>query len=392
MIAPSFRFRPLFWLLILTGLAAQPLRAAPAGITDEECQAFGTQLAGYFGSGDQELVVRQLDAFAYLDRIAHDFGFDEKEMGEFRGGALTGMTKNLANQFRTFNQAKYLRPQVVDGEKRALVRCINEQGAVNYFAFVLGRRASGGLKWVDVFIYLTGETMAETARRAVLPLVTASKKSLLAKLAGKDGAYVQNFPKISHAVQTIQQGKYAEALTEFGALPAEVQNERFVLTLRLRAAQAVNETEYLKVITAWEKAHPGDPALDLVSLDGDIMRKDYPKALKRVTALNGRVGGDPYLDFLKGNIQMMAGDNAGARRTARAVLAAEPEILGAWDTLLTVSLNEKKYADTVAVLGEFHQDHPRADMKTVIDAEPSYADFRASAEYRGWVAGLAAAK
>ena len=372
------------WVIALASLIALPLFAATAAITDEECETYGKQLAEYFSSGKQSEVVRQLDTFAFMDKVTADLGFDEKELGEFRSGMLSGLSKSLVQNFSTFTSAQYLRAQSVGGAKRVLVRCVSEEGAVNYFAFIVDRRATGSLKWVDVYIYLTGETMTESTRRAVLPMVANMKKNLLDKLTSRESDYVQNFPKMTRATQLIQGGKFAEALAELERLPETVKRERFVLTLRLRAAQPLSEAEYLKVITAWEKAYPDDPSLDLISIDGDVMRKDYAGAIKRIDSLSQRLGGDNYLNFLKGNMQMMAGDNDVARLTARAVLAAEPTLTSAWDTLLTISLNEHKYAETVALLIEFEAKFPGAKMKPVIATNAAYADFRTTQEYRDW--------
>lgn len=368
-----------FILISLSAMAADV-----AAITDAECEEFGTQLADYYSTDKHAEVVRQLDSFAFVKRVLNNLGLDEKEENEFRAGLLSSLSKTFTQQFKTFSSARYLRAQSVDGEKRVLLRCVSEAGAVNYFAFVVDRRASGSLKWVDVFIYLTGEKISETMHRALLPIAANNQKSLLDKLTSRESDYIRNFPKITKATQLIREKKHKEALAELDQLPADMKSQRFVLTLRLGAAQEVSEEAYLKVITEWEKTYPGDTALDLVSIDGDLLRKDYPRAIRRVEQLSARLGGDTYQTFLKGNIQMLAGQYDEARRSAREVLAAEPTLTSAWDTLLNVSLREKNYADTAAVLVEFEAAYPTAKMKEAIATNEAYADFRTSAEYRTW--------
>jgi len=373
------------WLLCFALTFALPARAAtPAPITDEECNSFGEELAGYFNAGKHAEAVRLLDGYALVGRITQGLEMEESDLNDFRAGYIGNVSKTLASSYSTFPSAHYLRAQTVDGERRLLVRCVSDKGAVNFMAFVPARRASGGLKWIDVYTYMNGELLSESSRRAILPLLAESKKNFLEKLSTSESNFVKSFPKATEAAKLIQEGKAAEAYAMLNALPADVRSHRFVLNLRLAAAQRVDEKEYLKVISDWEKAYPGDPSLDLISIDGDFMRKDYARGIKRLDSLSARLGGDNYLLFLKGNLQMMAGDNEAARKTARAVIAAEPALTSAWDTLLSISLSEKKYSETVTLLAEVEAMYAGAKMKPVIDKLEAYAEFRKSAEYKAW--------
>jgi tetratricopeptide (TPR) repeat protein len=392
---PTLPPRCLAWLLALTLALVlnQPLRAGvDAEITDEECATFGTQIAELFSTSKHTEAVRLLDTFAFADRVLVGLGMSDKDATEFKTGLATNLGKGLATNLATFSSARYLRIQHVGGEKRALVRMLGANGTVNYFAFIVARRANGSLKWVDLFNYLTGETLTETSRRSVLPLVAEGKKNILEKLTSSESDYVKHFPKLTRCSQLLQQGKNTEVMKELALLPASLQSNRFVLSLRIRATQDVDEEAYAKVITDWEKAFPDDASLDLISIDGDCMRKDFASAVKRIDSLSARIGGDDYLTYLKGNVQMMGGQYAEARRSARAALAAEPTLTSAWDTLLNTSLKEKQFDETVSLLIEFGALYPHADMKTIVDGEAAYEEFRASEAYRNWVTGLQKAK
>lgn len=353
-------------------------------ITIEECDAYGNELADLINTGKQAEIVQHLDTTELVKKVTKGLDLKDEFITGFQSGFTPSVKKTLSTSLNLYTSARYLRTQQADGIKRVLIRCVSEEGAVNYMAFEVARRAIGTLKWTDVYTYLAADTLSEGSRRMLLPLAAESQKGLLDKLTQSENVLVANMPKISQGTQLLRQGKFAEATSLYNSLPQQVQNERFVLLLRLQATQQSNEDEYLKVITAWEKNYPDDAALNLISIDGDIMRKNYPKAIEHVDALAQTLGGDHYLTFLKGNIQMLAGDYDAARRSARAVLAAEPSIASAWDTLLAVSLQEKKYAETVAILKELEAAHPGADMKPTIAAEAAYEEFRTSQEYKDW--------
>ena len=385
----SSRSRSGFFHVLLFNLLWLASHAQTASaISDEDCANLGRSIASDLSTGKSDEAVKLLDQFAFADRVIAGLGMNDKDAGEFRLGMFSKLSEGLARELKSYSSARYLRVQKINSEKRVLIRCVNEAGAVNYLAFVAGRREGRSVRWVDIFTYLSGELVSETTHRAILPMITEGRKNALERLTSKESAYVQHFSKIAQGLQLIRTAKYAEALAQFAQLPTSLQRERFVLVMRLRAAQNVGDAEYLKVITDWEQAYPEDPALDLVSIDGDILRKDYAKAIKHVDALNKELGGDAYLTYLKGNIYFIAGTYPSAAACAREVLAAEPTLTSAWDILLNSSIREKKYDETAGILEEFAEKHPRANIKKIVDETESYGGFRASPEYAKWAATL----
>jgi hypothetical protein len=364
---------------------------ATAKPSDEECTAFGRQLAELVATGRGQELVNLLDRTELLNRIVTGMGMSESDERDFRQGMSEGITGNLSKQYATFTSARFLRLQKVDNETRALVRMVSEEGAANYTAFICFRGPNGALRWADAYPYLSGQTMAQSSRQAALPLIAQSKKGLLERLTQTESAYVTNFSKIHQASQALQTGDAARVWKLCETFPAELQKDRTVLILRLRAAQALDDAKYLKVIGDWESAFPNDSTLDFVSIDGAILRKDYPAALKHVTAFSKQIGGDTYLDYLTANVLVMAKRYDEARKTARAVLVAEPTLTEAFDTLLSISLETKNHVETVSVLDEIQQRFPTIDLEKQVVATEPYAEFRLSKAHQEWVAGRKAA-
>ena len=391
MSARRFPRLALLMVALLATIAGVARAAQPAELDDEACAAFGHTIAGHFDAGNAKEVVDLLDQFGFLDRITVGLGYNANEERDFRAGVLKTLPQNLTTQFETFTSGRFLRVQKVGAEKRALVRVVSEDGAANYLAFTCSRRGNGPLRWSDAFVYMSGETMSESSRRTILPLVAQSKKGLIERLTKNESEFVAHFPKVHQASRFIQSGEMAKAWAEVEKLPASLKKDRTVLMLRLRAAQAVGEPEYLKVIEDWEAAFPGDATLDFISIDGDVMRKDYTKAVQHIDSFAKRIGGDAYLDFLAANVLLMAERYEESEKRARAGLKTEPKLANAYDVLLTIALKAKNHAEIISILETLRGLYPTMNIEEVV-ADDLYKDFRASDAYRAWLAKQPAAK
>jgi tetratricopeptide (TPR) repeat protein len=363
------------------------LPAAPTAPTEAESEEYGRRLAGCFTEGEVATLVEQLDTDAFLERVTTGLGFNPEELQGFRKGMTEGLGPKLEHQFATFTEGRFLRLQEAGGEKRPLVRVLSAEGAVNYFAFSVHKDGDGRLRWSDCFIYLAGETMSESSRRTVLPLLGQMRKGVLGFLNPEEAAYAQAFPQVHKASQLMQTGRLVEAWHLIEPLPDSVKQDRTVLMIRLQLAQSIDDTKYLRVIQDWEKAFPDDASLDLIAIDGDFMRKDYRACLRRVASLDRRVGGDPYLHLLAANLHLELGEYDEARRQARQVLAEEETLYGAYDTLLGASLRRRQYDETVAELDEFAAKFPNVDVDAeIVQGDDAFGDFRRTPEYQAWQA------
>ncbi|MDQ5979042.1 MAG: hypothetical protein QG602_2016, partial [Verrucomicrobiota bacterium] len=311
-------------------------------------------------------------------------GLTEAELVGFRQGVTKGLAA-IGQQFGTFTAGRFLRLQDSDGGKRILIRVLSEDGAVNYFGFIPSRSRQGELLWQDCFIFLSGETMSETSRRTALPLVSQMRKGALGFLKPKEAEYAQSFPAVHKASQQMQAGQLIQAWHTLEPLPESVKLDRTVLMLRLRIAQDIDESKYLRVMEQWEKTYPDDQSLDLISIDSDLLRKNYAGCLRRIEAVNKRIGGDPYLTLLSANVCIESGDFETARKNARQALADEPTLYGAYDTLMSIGLRSNNPKETLAVLDEFGARFPSVDVDAqIVHGDEAFADFRKTDEYKAW--------
>src|SRR5207244_1275058 len=129
-------------------------------------------------------------------------------------------------------------------------------------------------------------------------------------------------------------------------LPEAVRADRGVTLARLRAAALAGGDEALEALADGEKRMPGDPCPDLVRLEV-LTSQDRPGDLLAVAdRVERAVGGDPYLDTIRANAHLMAGDAAEARRAAERVSAALPDLPTTYLLRLAISLHERDHAET----------------------------------------------
>ncbi len=144
------------------------------------------------------------------------------------------------------------------------------------------------------------------------------------------------------------------------------------------------------MIEEFRKTYPNDRCIDLISIDGYFLHKDYDAAMKCVDRVDESLGGDPYLDTLRANVCEMRGDHKEALRLCRRAIEREPSLLHAHWALVTFLLSDKDYPGVLAHLKEMDRRFSLSfdDLSEV----PAYAGFVKSPQYKKWLAYLDAKK
>lgn len=243
-----------------------------------------------------------------------------KQREQMKRGFLAGVTGRggLGGQLRSIvrsgGEFVFLRVHKQGDELRALFRVRSPSLGVNYHDYDLIVSESGDVKAEDVYIFATGERFSDTMRRIFLQFTASRNSGLLARLRGKDKALVKNMEKIQRMTRMAKSGDSRGSLAIYNELPAELKKEKFVMLVRVTAsAKTANEQTYLNALAEYRKAFPNDPSLQLISIDFHILKKDFASALKTIDALDKQLGGDPFLDVMRGNVLRAAGNRTKAR-------------------------------------------------------------------------------
>jgi len=339
----SFRWFVYFVLscCIWASASVDEKKAVIPALSNADCEKFGRSLAADINQGQPQKILEQLDCTALGERTVQGLNFGDADRAGFVQSFSESFKKSFGKQIGDWQNARYIRTTTTGGQKRVLMRVIANSGALNFVEWVCVSNGRGGVKTVDFFSFVTAELVSETSRRGVLPYVAEKQRGIVARLTKGESAYVRAFPKFSEAVEVLQSGDADKALGILEALPDEVKVTPFCLLIRLQVAQKADEKVYVRVIEEWEKARPGDPSLDLVSIDGCIMRKDYDGCVRRIEALQKRVGGDGYLQAMKANVYTMAGSIDKAGVAIREAIAQEPTMANSYDIWFNIELQAK---------------------------------------------------
>jgi len=372
----------------LAGLLAITVPAVAAA--DPAYLKFAQQVQASINAGDSSLLDRQIDYDAIVDRAIGAYDVEQAFKDGFRKGvksktAEAGLGKQILAATKGTGSYTFLRMVRIGNEDRALFRLLPAGDGVNYHGLVLQKGKSGEIKVVDFFNFMNGELMSETFRRGFVAIAAERQKGFLAKLIGREGEYVSNLPKIKEMQTLGKQGKVAEALQVYAALPPSVQKDKTIQVLRVTYASKLSDKQYTEAMDYYRRNFPGDASVDLVTLDGLIIASKYAEAVAAIDRVDKNVGGDAYLGVLRANVYLLAGKYGRAKESARKAIADEPGLKPAYWSLVTISLEEKDFKETARLLTAIEK-QLQIKLNDLQNSE-IYAGFVETPEYAEWMKG-----
>lgn len=365
----------------------KPISAFHLGdpLTEDEVKQFAAELERVAGTGNENSFLQLFDWEALLERATTDLPVSGKLREDFLAGARKGaarLGKDIADRLDEGGTYQLLRVHEVDGQKRALFRLVEADSSVNYHDLLLARRLDG-VKVIDVEVMASGESLALTARRFMLPVVIDNSRSTFGRWFNSNREFYRAAARMKEMDDLIREGKYARALDVESLIPESARREKVVLLLRLRAARELeDEDSYRAAMADFRAWHPDSPCLDLVSIDHHILTGEYDEALACIDRLDKAVGGDVYLHVLRTGVYLEAGRLPAARGAARAAIDASPNQADGYWAMVLVTLREKKFAETMELLQTLQKKF-ETDVEDLM-WRPEYTEFFRSAEYLKW--------
>lgn len=367
--------------------------AATVPLSEAECRDYARSVAEAFASGDPAALNKLIDWDTILEPMVAGLEISDS----FRASVLKGMRKQLDDPeaglsgqlikiVKNNGKFAFVHMRQSRGRPVALFRMISPgaQSGLNYYEFTPRRYPGGEVRASDIYVYSSGEFVSEICRRTMLPIIADKSRSTRDKLNAGERDYVHDFMDVGRAVTLTGQGKPADALAIYKKLRPGTRKQKVVLLNHLRAAQGFgDEKEYAAVIEEFRKNYPDDPGLDLISIDGYIIRRDFDAAIKALDRVDQAVGGDPYLNLIRAGICESRGDREAARRFVRRAVEHDPTLLQGHWALVGYSLTAEDYKETLERLKEIDRGFTMvfSDLTKV----PLYAGFVKSPEYREWL-------
>ncbi len=374
--------------------ATSPPAAAPGApalpLSEADCREYAQAVVKAVATGEETAFNALIDWDAIFATATTDLGASENMVAELIKGMRAslvkgaGPTRQLIENSKTGGTFDFLRTRISHGRQVILFRLIGpENQGVNYFEFAAKRGPDQKIRAVDFYVFMNGEFFTESLRRAILPMAASESRTFIDKLLTREQDYVKDFPKLKPIAEAAQQGRAQDALRLFKELRPETKKQKFVLLIRIQAAQAGDEKDYVEVLEEFRRLFPNDPCLDLLSIDYYTLKNDFAQLEKCINRLDASVGGDPYLSYLQAAAAAERGDRAKARRLANLAVNQEPPFKTAYFYLVGLSIEDKNYDATLAGLKKLHETFGTTfkDLTTV----PEYAGFVKSPQYKEWL-------
>ena len=369
-----------------TGTSAAPREVESGQISDEEATAFAKQLETDVSEGRTQEMEAVIDWTFLIGTATSGLDVPDKFRSDFQRGVTSNsqFSKQIGQAVATGGTYKFLRVHDVDGQKRAFFRlALPEGGGINFHDLVLRKTADNKVVIADIYVFLSGEMLSMTLRRAFIPAAAHESRNLLQKLSGKESDFVKHLPQLQQISQNLDSGKNQAALNVYYELPESLQKDKTLLLFRIRASQAVNNVEYIKALEAFRRQYPDDSCVDFLSIDAHVLNGDFDKALKCVERVNEAVEGDAALLQMKAQLYLESGDLQSARKSATEALKLEPDHVDSHWILVALALQQKDHAETARLLTKIERDFG-LEIDNV-NGVPEYADFVRSPEYREWL-------
>jgi hypothetical protein len=363
--------------------------------TEDECQAFGTELESAVAAGDQAKTAELFNLSGIFYKSVSDFAGSPEFHAQLRRHAEEDARRDpavplLVEGVRRGGQVKLLRVHVVDGRPRALVRYIGPRGGVEYLDFLPIHRPNGGVVAEDVYSASNGELQTQSLRRIKLKVAAELKQGPPGHPPSSAKVWVPHVPKLNAMMQASRDRKYAQAVATYRSLPEEIRADKTMSLYYLWDAEAVSDTEFLLGLEWFRRQFPGDPGLAFQDVDYYCLTRNFNEALRAIDRAEKAIGGDPYLNALRAKLLVKGWRHQEARVMADKAIAEEPGLTHGYWGRIDVAVAETHHADTLKWLQKLVEN----TGQTVGDLrqDPDFVVFVRSPEYQEWLRWYAARK
>jgi hypothetical protein len=256
-------------------------------LTKEEVQDFAKKIEISIGKRDGTMLDESIDEKALFKKMDLEPGKNAKS---FQSGLKKGMKMGTKITESLTEKGTYsLIKQYEKDKVHHLLFRLYDEGSINYHDYELNR-SDGRPKVADIFIYMSGENFSETLKTIFVQF----QDELSGPLENESTGWVKKMPDIR---SLITKGKHQEALDIYNSMPEKIKRGRVFQIVHVEICSGLSDEEYSKAIADYETLYPNEPNMQLLLIDGYIIRKDYDKALNAVNELDKMIDKDPLLDF-----------------------------------------------------------------------------------------------
>ncbi len=313
--------RPNLKTLGLSLLAAgvmncQPLSAKNTPVTTSEAEKLSTQLEVSINSGDPAILnnliyfpefikrtgskSRMIDNVDTLTKIANGFGLFQI------GNRTLEISKNGGYSL--------VRGFMKNEEMHLLFRAFGD-GGLNYQDITL-IKIKDSLRAADIFSYQLGESYARLFSYLIEDMATPDAHASMTSRE-KYGAI------FDHAMTA---KNYSVARSAFEKFDEQTRNDKHLSLQYMLACDKLGDKPFRKSADHFVSLFPDEPTTYLLMTNKYVNSNDYTDYSRAIDRLDTLVGIDPFLDYLRGDLESKLGDSRGALHFYQAVFEYDPGI------------------------------------------------------------------
>lgn len=359
-----------------------PKIVPPTGLSDreqQEARVLGKRVEDAFAAGSEH-VLEMFDKATFAGKTMETLELPAEAKTAMTASATAGLENFWANMVKTVD-LQFLRARRVGPSRRLLFRLKNKETQLpGYCEVEYDSAGSGVTPLKDIFIFALDECFSQTMRRGNIMLAATVDRGIVAKLFGGDADIVKHNEDLKRVIDLSRQGKHAEAIAVLKTLPDSLRKDKTYLGMYVGLAQKVSLAEHQAAVREFEETFPGSAMLAFVQLGAE---DDLKRGSRQLETINAAIGGDPYLDFLRGNLCFRIDDEPSAVEYWLKAVAVEPTMTAAHVSLMEVYTKRKDYRRVAEVLA-FLEDDLGLDLSGELIDDPRWQDFLASDPGKNW--------
>jgi hypothetical protein len=256
-------------------------------------------------AGNPKLLSSLIDTAAVLETATAGMGGNDTETVRkiFCDGTKQAWTNNSPANDYAGTLFRFLRVRSFQNRAGLLFRSENDTGNINYFLLVMSEQNAGEYRVRDIYTFGLNEFASEGLRRTYSHLLASFASADEAKKYSPIGQiYVDHLQDIANLNRCVRDGKYADALSLYHALPKEIQKERSVMMMRIDAAERISPQDRALAMQDWMKNNPNEMSLPLKIADFYMSQNRWSEAQVLLGKVIQNVGGDSRMLFQLGQV------------------------------------------------------------------------------------------
>jgi len=318
---------------------------------------YARQLEAAIATGKIKLFNRAIDDEAFFKRMMGPLPSDRKTrlgiVGKNRR-ASTELTKRLLNNKGSGATTRLLRVVKIDGVWAARFRVIRRASPVpEYYRLVLDSPKAGRFVVVDMHPDDSTVPLSVQVRRPLLPLWMFNNPKWKDKLDATDRAYVRYASRLELMFKDAAAGRYQSAASLCSNLPKPLDGDRDLMRYGAHWALQRHEEDAkaaMEGVKAYLKKFGNDVGIFRSLLDKTLETKQWQAAMGAVDRIDEMIGGDAYLDVIRGQIEAARDQPDKATAHYAKAVKALPKLPEAYYAAINHTLKRKAYGETVELM------------------------------------------